>query len=126
MSKYNILYVDDEDVNLRVFYSTFRREFNVFTANSASKGLELLENTKIDLVITDQRMPDITGVEFLKIIHERYPEIPPTRLIVSGFAKDEDIELAFIHYKLFSFVPKPWDAENLKQIIFNAITYGKG
>jgi DNA-binding NtrC family response regulator len=126
MTKYNILYVDDEDINLRVFYNSFRREFNVFTANSASKGLEVLETTKIDLVITDQRMPDITGVEFLKIIHERYPEIPPNRLIVSGFAKDEDIELAFNNYKLFSFVSKPWDAESLKQIIFNAIQYGKG
>jgi DNA-binding NtrC family response regulator len=123
--KYSVLYVDDEEVNLRVFKNTFRRDFNVHVASSAKQGLRILEETQIDVVITDQRMPDVTGVEFLKEIHHRYPLIPPNRLIVSGFARDEDIETAFQEYKLFSFVSKPWDADELKKLIIKAIEYGK-
>jgi response regulator RpfG family c-di-GMP phosphodiesterase len=124
-NRFNILYVDDEEINLRVFKSSFRRDFNVFLANSAKEGLDVLENNRIDVVITDQRMPEITGVEFLKTIHERFPSIPPNRLILSGFAKDEEIEVAFKNYLLFSFISKPWNAEELKEIIINAIEYGK-
>jgi DNA-binding NtrC family response regulator len=123
--KYNILYVDDEDINLRVFKNTFRREFNLFLASSAIEGLKILENNHIDVVITDQRMPELTGVDFLKEIHQRYPHIPPNRLIVSGFAKDDDIEMAFQEYRLFSFITKPWNAEELKDIIIKAIEHGK-
>ena len=122
---YTILYVDDEEINLRVFKNTFRREFNVFVANSANQGLEILANNKIDVVITDQRMPDVSGVEFLREIHQRFPNIPPNRLIVSGYAKDHDIETAFKEYKLFSFITKPWNSDTLKQIIIKAIHYGK-
>lgn len=123
--KYNILYVDDEDINLRVFKNTFRREFNLFLANSAKEGLKILSENQIDVVITDQRMPELTGVDFLKEIHQRYPHIPPNRLIVSGFAKDDEIETAFQEYRLFSFISKPWKAEELKDIIIKAIEHGK-
>lgn len=125
-SKYTILYVDDEEINLRVLKNTFRRDFNIFLANSAKEGLEILEHNKVDVVITDQRMPEVTGVEFLKRVHHLFPNIPPNRLILSGFAKDEEIEIAFKEYKLFSFIPKPWNAEDLKKIIINAIEHGKG
>lgn len=123
--KYSILYVDDEDINLRVFKNTFRREFNLFLANSAKEGLKILSENQIDVVITDQRMPELTGVDFLKEIHQRYPHIPPNRLIVSGFAKDDEIETAFQEYRLFSFISKPWKAEVLKDIIIKAIEHGK-
>jgi response regulator RpfG family c-di-GMP phosphodiesterase len=123
---YSILYVDDEESNLRVFKSTFRREFNIFIANSAKEGMKILEETNIDVVITDQRMPEISGVEFLKQIHERFPHIPPSRLILSGFAKDEEIDLAFDKYKLFKFVSKPWNADDLKEVIINAIEFKNG
>jgi len=123
--KYSILYVDDEDINLRVFKNTFRREFNLFLASSAKEGLKILGDNQIDVVITDQRMPDLTGVDFLKEIHQRYPHIPPNRLIVSGFAKDNEIETAFQEYKLFSFISKPWNADELKGIIIKAIEHGK-
>jgi response regulator RpfG family c-di-GMP phosphodiesterase len=123
--KYSVLYVDDEDVNLRVFTSTFRRDFIIFTANSAKQGLQLLEEHQIDVVITDQRMPEITGVEFLKMVHEKFHRIPPNRLMISGFSKPEDIDKAFKEYKLFKFVSKPWNSSELKEIIFKAIEHGK-
>ncbi|MFP4557642.1 MAG: response regulator [Bacteroidales bacterium] len=123
--KYNILYVDDEDINLRVFKNTFRRDFNLYLASSAKEGLKILEENQIDVVITDQRMPELTGVDFLKEIHRRYPHIPPNRLIVSGFAKDDEIETAFQEYRLFSFISKPWNGEELKDTIIKAIEHGK-
>ncbi len=124
--KYNVLYVDDEDVNLRVFRNTFRRDFNIFTAISAKEGIDILDSNRIDIVITDQRMPEITGVEFLKMVHEKYKEIPPNRLMISGFSKPEDIDKAFKEYKLFKFISKPWNTEELREIILKAIEHGKG
>lgn len=124
MEKYTILYVDDELANLRIFKNAFRREFNIITASSAREGMEILENTKVDVIITDQIMPEMTGVEFLEKINSKYPSIPPNRMILSGYAENDDIRKAFNHYNLFKFISKPWQGEKLKQIIFNAIEKG--
>ena len=124
-AKPKILYVDDEEINLRIFKNAFRRDFEIFLAQSANEGFELFKNIKFDIVITDQRMPEMTGVELLKKIHETNPGIPPNRLILSGFSRDEDIDRAFNEYQLFSFVSKPWNAEDLKEIILKAIKHGK-
>lgn len=122
--KFKVLYVDDEEVNLRLFKSSFRRDFDVYIANSANEGLKILEKTKIDVVLTDQKMPEMTGVEFLGIINERY-SIPPNRLIVSGYSNNKDIEKAFREYKLHQFVPKPWKYEELKQLIIESANHHK-
>ena len=120
-SKKNILYVDDEAVNLRLFSATFRREYNVYTATSANEGLKLLEENDMDLVVTDQRMPEVTGVEFLSKVQKLYPGIPPGRLIISGYSDPEDIERAYKEYQLYCFVPKPWDQEELREIFVKAM-----
>lgn len=120
--KHNILYIDDEERNLRIFKNSFRREFNVFIANSAREGMNIFLNNKIDVLITDQRMPGKTGIELLKEIHERFTEIPPHRLMISGYAEPADINAACESYGLFRFISKPWDAEKLKQILLDVIT----
>ena len=119
--KYSILYVDDEEVNLKLFYYTFRRDFEINLAESAKNGLEFLEKTEVDVIITDQKMPEMTGVEFLKEVNEKFPEIPPWRLMISGYAKNEDIDSAFKNYNLYKFISKPWNAEELKCTILKAI-----
>lgn len=119
--KYKILYVDDEEINLRIFKNSFRRDFTIYLALSAQEALEILDKEKIDVVITDQRMPEMTGVELLKKINEIHSEIPPNRLILSGYAANEDIQKAFDEYKLFEFVSKPWEYKELKAIIIRAI-----
>lgn len=124
--KHSILYVDDEEVNLNLFYYTFRRDFEINLADSAKKGLEFLENNKVDVIITDQRMPEITGVEFLKEVNNKFPEIPPGRLMVSGYARNEDIDSAFNNYNLYKFISKPWNAEELKNIILESIEKSHG
>ena len=63
---YTILYVDDEKANLEAFKSLFRRKFNIVTVNSGRRGLEVLETQPVDLIISDQRMPGMPGIEFLK------------------------------------------------------------
>ena len=118
---HKVLYVDDEETNLRVFKNSFRRDFEIFTATSAEEGLEILKNVQVDVIITDQRMPGMSGVEFLEAINKKHPQIPPNRLIVSGYAQDKDISEAFNKFHLFQFVSKPWDYEKLLDIINCAI-----
>ena len=124
--KHNILYIDDEESNLRIFKNTFRRDFKIFLAKSAQEGINVLSNNTIDVLITDQRMPGKTGIELLKEIHQIFPEIPPHRLMVSGYAEPADINEAYESYGLFRFIAKPWDAENLKQIIIDVINTNHG
>lgn len=121
MGKFVVLYVDDEVSNLRIFKDTFRRDFDVLLAGGGKEALEILQNNHVDVVITDQRMPEMTGVELLAIVNTRFPNIPPNRVILSGFTEDSDIQLAFEQYRLSRFIPKPWDYEALKFEILNAI-----
>ncbi len=119
--KYTLLYIDDEESNLRVFKNSFRRDFNIYLATSAQEGIEILNKSKIDVIITDQRMPGKTGLELLKEIHDMFPDIPPHRLMVSGYAAPTDINMAFENYGLFRFISKPWEADELRQIILTVI-----
>jgi len=119
--KYTILYIDDEESNLRVFKNTFRREFTIYLASSAQEGIDILNQSNIDVIITDQRMPGKTGLELLKEIHVMFPDIPPHRLMISGYTAPFDIDTAYKNYGLFRFISKPWEADELRQIIFDVI-----
>src|SRR5678815_1118745 len=82
---YNILYVDDEENNLNAFRAALRRDYNVFTALSGEEGMEILSKNDIHVVITDQRMPDMTGVQFL----QRIPGDQDNCLLYTSDAADE-------------------------------------
>ena len=112
--KYNILYVDDESENLRSFRAFFRRDYDIFITESALKALEYLHDHNVDLIITDQRMPEMTGVEFLEKVFEFIPDKPPNRIILSGYSCTRDIDEAKKKYQLSLFVAKPWDPDDLK------------
>lgn len=120
--KQAILYVDDEKINLQLFKSIFFLKYNVFLAESAVDGLKILEENKIDLIITDQRMPEMTGIEFLEKVLERYPEIPPYRLLTSGYSKPESIQKAFDNFNLENFIKKPWNVSELKNVVNNLLS----
>ncbi len=122
-SKYVVLYVDDEKSNLRIFKDSFRRDFDILTAESAFDALDIVLERKVDVVITDQRMPGMTGVELLKVINDKFPSIPPNRLILSGYSKDSEINKAFEKYKLFKFITKPWNYEELKKSIIESVKH---
>ncbi|MEN9522975.1 MAG: hypothetical protein RL065_1352 [Bacteroidota bacterium] len=112
---YNILYVDDEQHNLNSFKAAFRRHYNVFTALGAKEGIEVLNNNPIHLIITDQRMPEMTGVEFLEKAIGLYPET--IRMILTGFSDVEDIIRAINTGRIYRYITKPWQEQELKMTI---------
>lgn len=122
--RYTVLYVDDELSNLRVFKSAFRRDFDILLANSAREAVELLSSHHVDLLITDQMMPEMNGVELLRQIKTLYPNIPPNRVMLSGYAQPEDIDRAFAEYRLYKFISKPWEEEQFRDLIIEAIEAG--
>ena len=118
--KINVLYVDDEVDNLNAFKAIFRRDFNVFTAESATEGKKILENKEndIQIVLTDQRMPNVTGVEFLASLVKESPTI--MRILVTGYADIATVIDAINKGEVYRYVSKPWDNVELKNLILQA------
>ena len=110
-----VLYVDDEVHNLNSFKATFRKEFNVLIAGSAVEALEIMKKDAPHIVITDQRMPEITGVDFLIKVLEKYPDV--LRVLLTGFteltAVAEALSKGQVHYRM----EKPWDEEQIRVVI---------
>lgn len=116
--KITILYVDDEENNLFSFKATFRIKYNVLTALSGDAALEILGKTLVHIIITDQRMPEMTGVEFLEKVLEKYPD--PMRLLLTGYADMEAVVDAVNKGKIFHYLAKPWNEEELDLTIQSA------
>lgn len=107
-----ILYVDDEEDNLIVFNSAFRRNYEIHLAKSGLEGLEIMKNHSIQLIITDQRMPEMTGIQFLEKIIPDYPDC--IRMILTGFSDIEAIIQAINTGRVYRYITKPWSKEELK------------
>jgi class 3 adenylate cyclase len=119
--KFNILYVDDEEQNLTSFRAAFRRHFTVFTAINAREGLRIIRETPIHLIVTDQRMPEMTGVQFLEAV---IPECPDAvRMILTGFSDIDAIIKAINTGRVYRYVTKPWNETELKMTLDAALDY---
>lgn len=118
LEKPEILYIDDEEDNLFVFKAAFRRFYKVHTALSGEEGLEILKHKDVALVITDQRMPRMTGVQFLQNLPAEKDLI---RMILTGYSDMESIVEAINTGKVYRYIVKPWDKEELKITMDNAI-----
>jgi len=114
----NVLYVDDEVGNLTSFKAAFRKDFNVFVAKSAAEGEKILAVNPIEVVLTDQRMPEITGVEFLQSIIEKYPDT--IRILITGYSDINAVKEAINKGQIYKYIEKPWDNDHLKMIIEKA------
>ncbi len=119
--KYNILYVDDETENLRAFKSVFRRVYNIFTTKYPLEGIEYLSKNKVDIIITDQIMPEMSGSDFLEKVFEFLPGKPPCRIIYSGYSETQDIKIAKEKKWMSTFISKPCNPEELKEKIDKAL-----
>ncbi|WP_214228169.1 response regulator [Pedobacter sp. B4-66] len=109
----NVLYVDDELHNLNSFKAGFRRVFNVYTAESAMEGRRILETVEdIHVVITDQRMPVMTGIEFLESILPDFPD--PIRILLTGYADINAVIDAINRGQVYKYIQKPWMDEDLR------------
>ncbi len=115
---FTILYVDDEEHNLISFKAVFRREYEIHTAISGEDGLEIIRNHPIDLIITDQRMPRMTGIQFLQHVVPEYPDT--IRMILTGFSDVEAIIGAINAGQVFRYITKPWNEAELRMTIENA------
>lgn len=112
LKEYNILYVDDEVVNLRIFKQSFKRDFEVFVAPDGFQAIEILEKNKIDLIITDQQMPGMTGSQLLIKVVPHYPNI--VRMIMTGFSDLNAIADVVNKVGLDKYLVKPWNKDELK------------
>jgi len=117
--KFSVLYVDDEVSNLRIFKNTFRREYNIHTAETAKEGLDVLDKEDIDIILSDQRMPEMTGVEFLQEALHKYPKL--NRILITGFTDFNALQDAINKAKIFKYIQKPWNESKLKSTIEDAL-----
>lgn len=115
----SVLYVDDELNNLTVFVAAFRRYFTVYTARSASEGLAVLKNHPVQVVLADQLMPDMSGIQFLEAVRAEDPHI--IRMILTGFADMDTIIEGIYSGKVHRYITKPWDEQELKVTLDSAV-----
>src|SRR5437773_6882839 len=117
MGKETILAVDDEPANLRMLERLFHRDYKVLTANGGEEALELFRREKVALILTDQRMPGMTGAQFL----EKSLLIDPgaAKIILTGYTDVEALIEAINTSRIYKYVSKPWDPVELKQIVRN-------
>ncbi|MDX5426468.1 MAG: response regulator [Bacteroidota bacterium] len=116
--KIRVLYVDDEPNNLQSFKANFRRDYKVFIAESGKEGLEILDKEKVEIILTDQRMPEMTGIEFLVKVREKYPD--PMRLLITGYADINAVIDAINKGQVFYYLTKPWNEDEVRIAIKNA------
>ncbi|HEY9624164.1 MAG TPA: SpoIIE family protein phosphatase [Crinalium sp.] len=118
-SKLRLMVVDDETDNLDLLYRTFRRDFLVFKAESALKALQLLDQEEeMAIIISDQRMPKMSGTEFLSRAAERFPDT--IRILLTGYTDVEDLVGAINTGKVFKYITKPWNPDELKTTVQQA------
>ena len=115
-----ILCVDDEPNVLNSLRRLFLDAgYAIFAANSAQDGLDVLGSDDIQIVISDYRMPNMNGVEFLREVRTRWPDT--VRIVLSGYADTASIVSAINEGEIYRFIPKPWNDDELKVTAANAI-----
>ncbi len=116
---YSILYVDDEPQNLFLFRSFFEQEYTVHTAESGSEALRILGESDIQVLLADQRMPGINGIQLLETVAKEYPET--VRVLVTGYS-DIDVVIGAINRgAVYRYLGKPWDVDEVQATIRNAL-----
>lgn len=107
-----VLYVDDEPENLRIFELTFKREFKILVASSGQEALDIINTRPVALVLSDHRMPGMTGVEFLSRVCEL--DSKTVRIMVTAFGDAETLQAAVNNGSIYRFIPKPWSPEEMR------------
>lgn len=123
--KIKVLYLDDEENNLTAFKSFFRKDYEVHTATVPDEALKMLEEQPIQIIVTDQRMPTMTGVEFLEKTLETHPD--SIRLLITGQSDINLVIESINRGRVNKYIQKPWDWDKLKLIMENCCDlYMKG
>ena len=117
-TKHCLLVVDDEPDVCDSVHDLLRHEFRVLKAGSAAEGWRLMQEQDVHIVMTDQRMPQMTGVELLTQLRSRYPQA--IRMLFTGYADVEAIIAAINQGHAFRFIKKPWQPEDLEAVVREA------
>ena len=118
--KHTVLLVDDEEKILHSLKRLLRKEgYRLFTASSGAEGLKVLEENDVHLVISDQRMPQMSGTEFFAAVKERYPD--SIRIILTGYTDVDSITESINKGHIYKFFLKPWNDQSLKLEIKQAL-----
>ena len=116
--KHAVLLVDDEPDNLFSLKGLLRREFDLYTAESAREALQILAERPIHVVMTDQRMPEMTGVELLGKVKTQYPHA--IRIVFSGYADIKAVVDGINTGGLYRYLTKPWDPDEMIEVLHQA------
>lgn len=116
--KAKLLFVDDEERILNALRSVFRNQYNVFTASSGPEAMEFLKRFRPHVVISDQRMPEMTGVEFLRQVKDFAPQT--VRILLTGYSDLASIVGSINDGEVFRFISKPWDNAEIQKTIGEA------
>jgi DNA-binding NtrC family response regulator len=117
-SKHPILVVDDEPEILFSLRGLLRREFDVCTAGSGQEAMEILQQQPIHVVMTDQRMPAMTGVELLSQVQGQWPDA--IRMVFTGYSDIKAVIDAINQGHIFRYITKPWDPDELRAVLRHA------
>ena len=119
LDKLKLMVVDDELDNLDVLYRTFWKDFKVYKANSATEALAILEKEgEMAVIISDQRMSEMNGSELLSLTVERFPDT--IRILLTGFTDVEDLVDAINSGRVFKYITKPWNPNQLQTLVNQA------
>ncbi len=116
--KYRVLFVDDEPRVTSALKAIFRREYDIFIANSGAEALKVLEDTKVDVLVSDQRMPHMLGNELLAKVSQLYPQT--MRILLTGFMDKKAIVDSINEGEVYRFINKPWRNEEMREVVAEA------
>jgi response regulator RpfG family c-di-GMP phosphodiesterase len=114
----NVLYIDDEPHNLTSFKASFRRHFNIYTVEEAAEARKILEHKEVHVILSDQRMPKMTGIEFFESILDVFPE--PIRILLTGYTDVNAVIDAINRGQVYKYLTKPWNEDDVRNSIEKA------
>jgi DNA-binding NtrC family response regulator len=116
--KHPILLVDDEPEILFSLQGLLRREFELYMAESGAQALEILQQQPIHVIMSDQRMPEMTGVQLMHRVKDSHPEA--IRIVFTGYADIRAVVDAINNVGLYRYITKPWDPDELLEVLHQA------
>ncbi len=121
VEKKTVLFVDDEEAILRSLERGLLDEpYNTLFANSCKEALEIMQREEVHVIVTDMRMPEMSGLEFIKIIKKEYPHI--INMVLSGYGEEAALQNAVDQGEIFKLIPKPWKLRgNFEKLVQRAI-----
>ena len=120
-NKYKILYIDDELDNLQVFKTTFKNDFDIQTLSSAKNAVEFIKENSFHILLVDNRMPELTGIQFLEDINTM--PLDAVRILLTGYSDMQTIVDAINKGHIYFYCTKPWKRDELKAIFLKAIEH---